>query len=226
MTDLFPLDNPIWHALSTGHRDLAQFTGLAARYPSDVSPLAGLHAPTPAAFADLAQLIGPAEGVGLFTTEPVTAPADWQVVRARPIEQMVCTGLRSTSSALPLTLQPSDVPEMLALAAATEPGPFQSGTIRMGRYYGIRSTDGRLIAMAGERLRLDGFIEISAVCTDPSHRGHGYGRTLVEFLASQILDEGKVPFLHVKSENGAKALYEQIGFSTRRAIQLTVLARR
>ena len=65
---------------------------------------------------------------------------------------------------------------MLALAAATEPGPFLPETIRMGRYFGTRSRDGRLMAMAGERLRLNGFTEISAVCTHPDFRGQGHAR--------------------------------------------------
>jgi predicted GNAT family acetyltransferase len=160
-----------------------------------------------------------------MTSEPLDVPGDWQVGRSRPIEQMICTQLTRTSFSTPLALGPSDVPEMLALAAATEPGPFLPQTIQMGRYFGIRSSDGRLIAMAGERLKLTGFTEISAVCTNPEFRGQGHARGLVEFLVAQTLAEGKVPFLHVKEENGAKSLYEKIGFHVRRAIQLTVIGR-
>ena len=115
---------------------------------------------------------------------------------------------------------------MLALATATEPGPFGPETYRMGRYYGIRSDDGRLVAMAGERLRLNGFTELSAVCTLPEFQGHGYARALVTELATDTLSEGAVPFLHVKTENGAKALYEKLGFRVRHSIQLTVISPR
>jgi predicted GNAT family acetyltransferase len=114
---------------------------------------------------------------------------------------------------------------MLALTAATEPGPFLPGTIQMGDYFGIRSKQGKLIAMAGERLKLVGFTEISAVCTDPEYRGQGFSRALVTFLAARILAEEKLPFLHVKSENGAKSLYESIGFQVRRTVHLTVVTR-
>jgi predicted GNAT family acetyltransferase len=115
---------------------------------------------------------------------------------------------------------------MIALTAATEPGPFLSETIRMGRYYGIRSDDGRLVAMAGERLKLAGFQEISAVCTLPEFRGRGLARQLVVFLVAQIVREGRVPILHVKGENNnAKRLYEKLGFRVRRALQLTVISR-
>jgi predicted GNAT family acetyltransferase len=124
-----------------------------------------------------------------------------------------------------LVLGQADVPEMLALTAVTEPGPFVEATIRMGRYFGIRSSDGTLAAMAGERLRLDGLTEISAVCTDPRFQGRGHARELVTYLVALLASEGKVPFLHVKSENGAKSLYEKLGFRVRCEMRLTVLAR-
>ena len=79
--------------------------------------------------------------------------------------------------------------------------------------------------MAGERLQLTGYTEISAVCTDPAFRGRGYAKALVIGLAAQVLSEGNLPFLHVKTENGARGLYEAIGFRVRRSIQLTVLRR-
>ena len=65
---------------------------------------------------------------------------------------------------------------MLELTAATEPGPFLPQTIQMGRVLGIRSSDGRLAAMAGERLRSTEFAEISAVCTHPEFRGPHFPR--------------------------------------------------
>ncbi len=136
----------------------------------------------------------------------------------------------SAATEPPQTLGQADVPDMLALTAATEPGPFLPETIRMGHYVGIRSAgirsdDGRLAAMAGERLKLDKFTEISAVCTDPDFRGRGYGLRLVQYLTERVVRQGKVAFLHVKTENRAKALYERLGYQVRRAIVLTVIAR-
>jgi predicted GNAT family acetyltransferase len=113
---------------------------------------------------------------------------------------------------------------MLELTAATEPGPFLPQTIRMGNYFGIRPSDGRLVAMAGERLQSTASAETSAVCTHPEFRGRGYARALVTFLAAQILAAGKTPFLHVKSENGAKTVYHKIGFRLRAAMYLTVIS--
>ena len=93
----------------------------------------------------------------------------------------------------------------------------------MGRYLGIRA-GGRLIAMAGERLQLDGATEISAVCTHPDFQGHGYARTLMAALIADAAEQGRQPFLHVKSENGAKRLYEKLGFAVSRVIHLTLIA--
>jgi len=218
------LDNPIWFALTTEHRFLTRSYGLARRYPADVSPLAALHYPTKDAFADLQRLVSPGEHVALFTASPFDVPANWQVDRSRWIDQMICEAPLVPPPVAPLPLATTDVPEMLELAAATEPGPFLPQTIQMGNYFGIRASDGRLAAMAGERLQSTGFAEISAVCTHPEFRGRGYARDLVTFLGARILAAGKTPFLHVKSENGAKAVYQKIGFRLRAPIWLTVIS--
>jgi predicted GNAT family acetyltransferase len=224
MTTFDVLDNPVWESLTSVHANLAQSHGSARRYASQVSPFAALSEPTPAAFSDLAALMKSEDGVGLVSVDPLQVADGWEVRFSRPIEQMICTDFTREPQAAPLELGHNDVPEMLALTAATEPGPFRDETIQMGRYFGIRSDDGRLIAMAGERLKLTGFTEISAVCTAPEFRGRGFARTLVAYLVAQTLNEGKIPFLHVKAENGAKVLYQKLGFRVRRTIQLTVIS--
>jgi ribosomal protein S18 acetylase RimI-like enzyme len=182
-----------------------------------------LH-PTNDAFADLQRLVSPGEHVALFTASPLDVPGDWQVDRSRWIDQMICEASLAPPPVVPLPLGTTDVPEMIELTAATEPGPFLPQTIQMGSYFGIRASDGRLAAMAGERLRSTEFAEISAVCTHPEFRGRGYARDLTTFLAARILATGKTPFLHVKSENGAKVVYQKIGFRLRAAIYLTVIS--
>ena len=225
MTTFDALDNPIWSSLTSIHASVARSNGSARRYASQVSPLAAVSKPTPTSFSDLAALVKSEEHVGLFTAEPLQVPDDWETIHFRPIEQMIFTELTWEPRFSPLVeLGCNDVPEMLALTAATEPGPFLAETNQMGRYFGIRSDDGRLIAMAGERLKLDGLTEISAVCTAPEFRGRGFARTLVAYLVAQTLNEGKIPFLHVKAENGAKILYQKLGFRVRRTIQLTVVS--
>jgi GNAT superfamily N-acetyltransferase len=176
------------------------------------------------AFADLQRLVSPSEHVALFTASPLDVPGDWQVDRSRWIDQMICDASLAPPPVVPLPLGTTDVPEMLELTAATDPGPFLPQTIQMGSYFGIRASDGRLVAMAGERLQSTAFAELR--CTHPEFRGRGYARDLVTFLTSQILAAGKTPFLHVKSENGAKVVYQKIGFRLRAAIYLTVISLR
>lgn len=226
MDDDSPLDNPIWWALNTAQRPLKRGDGLAARFPPDISRLSGMASRTVQAFDDLAALTPNGDTAALFTAMPLVVPPGWQVLRTQALEQMVCGSIQAADAGNLVQLGSSDILEMLALTAQTEPGPFSEGTIRMGRYLGIRATESKqLAAMAGERLRLNGFTEISAVCTDPGHRGRGYGGKLVTALCSLILADGSTPFLHVKNDNGAKRLYESIGFRTRREIQLTVVKR-
>lgn len=120
-------------------------------------------------------------------------------------------------------LAPADAPAMLALATLTEPGPFAARTHRLGGFVGIK-VDGRLIAMAGERMKPPGFTEVSGVCTHPDHRGRGYAAALMRSVAVNILDRGEKPFLHVYPSNGgAIALYETLGFRLRRAMSMTIL---
>ncbi len=218
------LDHPIWAALTTTHRSLAIVHGRARRYPPSLARFAALEEPEPAAFADLRALAPSGDGIGLFTPEALDVPAGWRVVRRLTIEQMVCSEPPAPGPPVELVrLDARHGAEMLALAEATEPGPFKRDTVELGRYLGVRSPDGRLVAMAGERLRLPGYTEISGVCTDPAFRGRGYARALMVALMSSAFAEGQQPFLHVLHENGAKALYEQLGFRMRRALHLTGL---
>ncbi len=182
--------------------------------------------PTDDAFADLQRLVGSGEHVALFTATPVDVPGGWRLDRWRWIDQMICDPSPTPPAVAPLGLGTTDVPEMLEFTAATEPGPFLSQTIQMRSYVGIRASNGRLVAMAGERLKSTASAEISAVCTHHEFRSRGYARAFVTFLAAQIRAAGKLPFLHVKSENGAKVLYQEIGFRLRAAICLTVMSLR
>ena len=122
-----------------------------------------------------------------------------------------------------LELGPSDVPEMMELTALTKPGPFGKRTHELGSYLGIRH-NGKLVAMAGERLKVPGYTEVSAVCTHPEHTGRGYARILMMEVMQRIRSRGETPFLHVRGDNvRAIELYERLGFSQRVLLHFAVL---
>jgi len=224
MTDFSLLDDPAWHALTTDHVALGQRNGAAARYRAELSPIGGLARYDAEAFAELRPLVAPEEAVGLVSARQYQVPSDWELLQAVPVFQMVAGAPAAAPEIVPVQLTTADAEAALELATATEPGPFRAGTLSMGRYFGLRSEDGRLMAMTGERMRLGQLIEVSAVCTWPEFRGRGLAKALVAHVAALIAAEGRVPFLHVKTENAAAiALYEKLGFAVRRELTFTVV---
>ncbi len=220
------LERPPWSALSTTHSSFALGDDLARRYPPDVSPLAAVREVSPACMRALSALMKPGDAVGLFGAGPIAASGDLITIDLKTVEQMVHDAVNTTpANGEHVNLTATDVPEMMRLVELTKPGPFETRTIALGGYIGIRSGD-RLVAMAGERMRFDGFAEISAVCTHPDHAGRGYASSLVRSLVRSILDRGETPFLHIFSVNTrAAALYKKLGFSHQRSLTVTVLRR-
>ena len=106
--------------------------------------------------------------------------------------------------------------ELFDLVYLVQPGYFKTKTFLLGSYYGIFN-DGKLAAIAGERMKMNNFTEVSAIITHPDHTGKGYAKQLTSHVVNNIFDEGKIPFLHVLESNiGAVKLYEKLGFVTRR----------
>jgi predicted GNAT family acetyltransferase len=208
------------------HAKFALGGDLARRYPATIAPMAGVREISNASLKALAALMSPGDVVGLFGPEPVSEAGDLLVVSHKHIDQMICDRQDNSPQTGPVTeLTPADVPDMLHLVELTKPGPFSAGAIMLGSYLGIRCA-GKLIAMAGERMRFDGFTEISAVCTHPGYRGCGYASSLVRALVRQIITRGETPFLHLYSDNTiAAALYTKLGFALQRRLIVTVLRR-
>lgn len=217
-----PLDNPLWTALTGPQAHLAVRHGRAARFAADVSPFAAVADGSRAAWSDLAVLVAAGSSVGMAAA-PDEPPPGWELVAAIPGVQMEGSGLATGADPEAVRLGLADVPEMLDLVARTEPGPFLPGTITLGTYFGIRR--GRaLVAMAGERMRPPGWGEISAVCTDPAHRGQGLAARLVRAVGAVVRERGDVPFLHTTAANlAAIRLYEHLGFTLRREIRFAAL---
>jgi ribosomal protein S18 acetylase RimI-like enzyme len=217
------LDNPIWHALSTEQAYLAQGNRLAKRFPRDVAPFGALVDQSAASYEALHKVF-PEEAAALFLDAEPQPPPGWAILRTGLMYQMVCDTPTPGNAKQELReLTKADVPEMLALTKLTEPGPFLPRTIELGAYFGIHDA-GSLVAMAGERLHLTGFTEVSAVCTHPEFRGRGYGHALLSVLISRIVKRGETPVLHVWAKNApAVRLYEKMGFKVRARLHLAVV---
>lgn len=221
------LDNPVWHALRGPQASWAIAATHAARFMPEAAPFFAIDGATKDAYDDAARILDGAPEARFFRPAAEPAPSGWRKTFEKPILQMVLPADVPLALEVPrlCALGADDAPEMLALAERTKPGPFGPKTHALGAFIGIRR-GGQLIAMAGERFRLPGYVEISAVAVDPSQRGRGYGRALTSALAAGIRAQGSVPLLHVFPDNtAALTLYESIGFRTRTELTIVWLAR-
>jgi ribosomal protein S18 acetylase RimI-like enzyme len=222
------LDDVAWHALSGPQVHLAATTrdGAARRYRDDIAPFCGVEHLDAHGWDALGALVGPA-GIAVFLRAEVEpAPDGWTTLLREPATQYVAGALAEPPPAHAVVgLTASDSPEMVALAAATEPGPFGPNSHLTGRWFGVRR-HGRLVAMAGERMRVHGFGEVSGVCVDPSVRGEGLGAVVTLAAAHGIRERGDHPMLHVREGNdGAHRLYRRLGFEVRRTVVVAILRR-
>jgi len=220
--------NPVWHALETKHRDFAIAAGQARRYPADVAPFAAVAEPSVTVFEELHSLLVPDESVWIAET---TFPDCPELVFEATIEclQMVlpeCVTPPAETAAGIVPLSCADAPAMVALTDLAFPGFFRAKTCEMGSYYGVFA-GGELVSMSGERMMLDGYPEVSGVCTHPDHRGKGYAAALMWQVVRDHRRDGDVSWLHVSAGNRhAIELYLRMGFVEARRIVYHRISRR
>lgn len=220
-----PLDNPIWESLISRHRSLALRQGEVACYPAEVAPFLGVSAGGVEVRAGLESLVAPGAASLLLGPTPST-PAGWHLERVAMLAQMICPArMAEVDGPAIIELSEAHRADVLALTALVYPHYFRPRTMDLGRYFGIYQ-DGRLAAIIGERMGMDDWQEISAVCTHPDYVGRGYARCLLAWLSNDNLVRGRTPFLHVSHENvRAKRLYEQTGYQLRCDIPFWSLSR-
>ena len=225
MTNDDVLDNPIWEALRSRHRDLALARGEVARYPAQVAPFLGVPREGLDVSDALAALIEPGETTLVLDRMP-RVPPGFEAKKLAMLAQMVCTQpVERVDGPEIVELDESHRQDVLALTALVYPHYFRPYTMRLGRYFGIYQ-EGRLAAIIGERMGMDGWQEISAVCTHPDFLGRGYARQLLAMLGNDNLARGRTPVLHVAHENSrAKELYLRCGYTLRRDIAFFSLRR-
>jgi ribosomal protein S18 acetylase RimI-like enzyme len=217
------LQNPVYAALTGPHAHLAEVRGNARRYPTAMAPFLALpDKPTNQDWADAARLLGPGGGAALIRPE-FTIPDSFKLDRHIDLVQFTAPADLPAADPEAVVLGVDDVPEMLALVALTDPGPFRSRTIELGNYLGVRR-DGELVAMAGTRFALPQYTEISAVCTHPSYQGQGLASRLIRALAAHIATTGRIPLLHTAATNtNAIRLYNRLGFTLTNQMKVTIL---
>lgn len=221
-----PLDKPIWTALTTRQTEFAVGSGGALRFRPTVEPFIATVDESPASLGAMAALMAADEELILLQASPSPLPDGVDLVSHRAAVQMVA----DSAGTIPFPahvepLSPADTDEMCALAELTNPGPFLPETRLLSQFWGIRE-NGRLIAMAGERMKLPGLSEVSGVCTHPDVQGRGFGTLLFRLVAGLISDRGERPFLHAYADNAvAIRLYEKLGFKLRREMSVQLIRR-
>jgi ribosomal protein S18 acetylase RimI-like enzyme len=220
------LDNPFWASLRSRHRDIALRAGDAARYPAAFAPFLGVADADVDAVDAFDTLVAPGESVYLLGVVPASVPSGWRLQASDPLLQMVRdTPLPVLDGPEVVALSGAHRADVLALTALVYPHYFRERTMELGRYFGIYR-DGRLAAMIGERLGTDAAVEMSAICTHPDFSGRGHARRLTAMLTNDILDRGRLPFLHVSRNNvRAVRLYESLGYRRRCDIAFWSLSR-
>jgi predicted GNAT family acetyltransferase len=216
----------VWAALSTRQAHLAGGGARALRMRAPFGLFAAAADDSPESQAALAALCPIDGAIALVERFEAPAPPDLRVIDRGVCVQMLADRVPPGEADIAFTpLGAADASEMMALASLTRPGPFFERTHELGGFVGVR-VDGRLAAMAGERMKPSGFTEVSGVCVHPDFRGAGYARELSRLVATRIIARGETPFLHAFDDNvAAITLYEALGFRLRTKVQLTVLAR-
>ena len=223
----YVLHNPVFNALSSGDKQLSLGTGAVKFFDDEVSPFAGFEESYTNGFAELHELLPPGRKILYAIPTPIISPRGWQVQHDIKGLQFIYEGDHAIKNefenVVPLTEM--HIKEMVELATLTKPGPFGTGTIKFGYYHGIFN-DGKLVAMTGQRLHVENYTEISAVCTHPEHTGKGYANTLMQHQLQLILQQGQQPFLHVREDNDrAIAIYQRLGFTISRPMNFYFMKR-
>jgi ribosomal protein S18 acetylase RimI-like enzyme len=224
-TNFSKLDNPAWHSLNETHQSLALSSDEIKFYLPGVCPFGGMaspeadlplfmntHAPTLNSFFVIGNQPEKISGL-LFEKELVCLQMVCsEKIKVEPVEEIIA-------------LQENHTQQLVHLVNRVQPGYFKEGTVKMGEYYGIFKNN-ELVAATGERMKMYGFTEISAVVTHPDFTGKGFAKQLVAYTANKNFEQGIVPYLHVAGNNaGVIGLYEKLGFVTRRKISFWKMKR-
>ena len=225
MKDL--LHNPVYHALLSGDSRLSFGNDHVKFFDEEVSPFAGFASEYDKGFNQLYDILPSGRKILYANPSFIYQQTGWQILHEIKGLQFVYEkgGEFLFDFANIIPLNESHVEQMMQLAKLTKPGPFGKRTIEFGSYFGIFDKE-KLIAMTGQRLHVERFTEISALCTHPDYQGKGYAYKLIQHQLQVILQEGQQPFLHVREDNQrAIDLYQRLGFNISRNMNFSFLKR-
>ena len=208
------LQNPVYNALVSGDRHLSFGEGNVKYFDEQVSPFTGFEHGYEKGFSDLYDIFPVGRRILYAAPFQIPQPAGWQLQHNLKGLQFVYESDKEIKNDFSniVPLEEKHINQMVELAKLTKPGPFGTGTIKFGSYHGIFDNE-KLVAMTGQRLHVQNFTELSAVCTHPDYTGKGYANSLLQHQLQIILQQGQQPFLHVREDNDrAIEIYQRLGF--------------
>ena len=211
------LDNPVWFSLTDVHFNHVNDYGHVKFYQPDYAPFGAFinNEDTSRAIEKHAKLISDFFIVGDKPKMPLHFKEPKQYIG---LQMIVYNKLNYPITETIVELEESHYDDLIDLTKLVYPEYFKSKTNTLGTYFGVYR-EGKLVAVAGERMQTSNFIEISAVITHPDYTGNGYAKQLITYTANHIFNKNKTPFLHVDETNlGPIALYKKLGFVVRRKL--------
>lgn len=213
------LDNPVWYSLSETHSEFAIDYGNTKFYNPDYCPFGG--------FIDSENIAGAIDHYSTLNDNFFIVGEKPEISNAVKIaKELVCLQMiirekiQLSVDIEIVKLTENHNEELCALVNLVQPGYFKTKTPLLGNYFGIFK-DNQLVAITGERMKMNDLTEVSAIITHPDHIGKGYAKQLITHVVNAVFEENKTPFLHVVENNiGAIKLYEKLGFVTRRKMSL------
>lgn len=223
---IHPLDNHLWTALNGPLASHSRAAGRVRLLSPDIGHVAAMEEVSSANVRSLASAIPCGSEIVVIAPLPLESSDELKVLHVKPVLQMVAERFMSPASTIPTSkLGAADFSRMLSLVDIARPGPLGPRAMELGDFYGVFDGDS-LVALAGERLRLEGYTEIATVCTHPDYRGRGYAKAVVSAVAGRVVASGSTPFLGVDDGNApAIRLYEQLGFTHRSTFYLSTARR-